>query len=158
MELNPILENYRLRTGPYRTKVGEPRGIFQIPNGPGGRGLVVMADDGTDKNEPEQLLGWEHVSVSCVNKKYLPNWAEMDFIKRLFWSDEECVVQFHPPRSRWVNNAQVLHMWRWLGGEFPQPHPLLVGVQEVGEFKSKADAERAREIMEQQTAALRDKS
>lgn len=155
MKLNPILENYRVRTGEYRTKAFEPRGVFQIPNGPCGRSLMVIADDGTDRREPARLLGWEHVSVSCGRQKHTPNWGEMDFIKRLFWDDGECVVQFHPPRSEWVSNAPVLHMWRWLGGEFPQPHRLLVGVQEVGEFKNKADAERARKIVDQQVAAMR---
>lgn len=156
MHLNPILENYRVLTGEYGTKAGAPRGAFQIPNGPGGRALLAIADDGTDRNEPSKLLGWEHVSVSCGGQKHPPNWAEMDFVKRLFWDDEECVVQFHPPRSRWISHMPVLHMWRWLGGEFPQPHHLLVGVKEVGEFKSHADAERAERIFNTQVKALKD--
>lgn len=156
MKINPLLENYRLCTGEYRTRAGEQRGAFLIPNGPTGRQLTVIADDGTDRNEPRQLLGWEHVSVSLSkHKPNLPNWIEMDFVKRLFWDDEECVVQFHPPRSQWVNNVPVLHLWRWRGGEFPMPPSLLVGAKEVGEFKSMADKDRAQRIIDQQIAELR---
>jgi hypothetical protein len=157
MQFSPGLEQYRITIGRYRSDPYEQGGAFRIPNGPGGRALFVVADAGLQG--ATELAGWEHVSVSIDSesarrKQHLPSWVEMDFIKRLFWDDEECVVQFHPPRSRWVNNMPVLHLWRSIKGEFPMPHPLLIGVKEVGEFKSKADGERAKQLMEQQIAEL----
>lgn len=79
--------------------------------------LMVVASDG---------LGWEHVSVSLRNRT--PNWKEMCFIKDLFWNDEDCVVQFHPPKSEYVNRHNYcLHLWRKIGYEFPRPEKQLVG-------------------------------
>ena len=71
--------------------------------------------------------GWEHVSVSRRDK--CPSWAEMDHVKRMFWDDEEAVMQLHPPRSQWVNNhPRCLHLWRPIGQEVPLPPTVLVGV------------------------------
>lgn len=57
------------------------------------------------------LARWEHVSVSLENR--CPTWDEMCFVKDLFWEPEECVIQYHPPRSKYVNNhPYVLHMWK----------------------------------------------
>jgi hypothetical protein len=37
--------------------------------------------------------------------------VEMTFVKRLFWSSEDCVVQFHPPTSDHINwHPYTLHM------------------------------------------------
>jgi hypothetical protein len=55
--------------------------------------------------------GWEHVSVSTETR--CPTWEEMNYIKNVFWDDEEMVVQFHPPKSKYVNNHPfVLHLWK----------------------------------------------
>lgn len=71
--------------------------------------------------------GWDHVSVS--RKDRCPDWAEMDFVKRLFWEDEEAVMQLHPPRSTWVNNhASCLHLWRPHWRPVPLPPVWMVGV------------------------------
>ncbi len=65
-------------------------------------------------------MGWEHVSVAYANK--LPSWDEMCKIKSLFWNDNECVVQYHPPKSEYVNNhPYCLHLWKQIGKEFPIP-------------------------------------
>lgn len=78
----------------------------------------VIASDGE---------GWEHVSVSLRNRT--PNWREMCFIKDLFWDEEDCVVQFHPPKSAYVNNHEhCLHLWRPIRAEVPQPPSILVGL------------------------------
>ncbi len=70
--------------------------------------------------------GWEHVSVSRKDK--CPSWAEMDHVKRLFWDDEETVMQLHPPRSQWVNNyPHCLHLWKPIGQEIPLPPTEMVG-------------------------------
>lgn len=117
------LEEYRLRMGDYASRPGDSFGAFLMP-GPCGEALTVIAVDGKD-------TGWEHVSVST--KRRIPNWQEMCFVKNRFWEPEDCVVQFHPPHSKYVNNySVVLHMWRWTDGDFPQPPEILVGFKELG--------------------------
>jgi hypothetical protein len=74
-------------------------------------------------------LGWEHVSVSRRDR--CPTWEEMCQIKNLFWEDTDCVVQFHPPKSEYVNNHQFcLHLWRPTNQQLPMPASLLVGLKE----------------------------
>ena len=78
---------------------------------------MVIASDGA---------GWEHVSVSLKNRT--PNWAEMCFIKDLFWNEEDCVVQFHPPKSEYVDNhPNCLHLWKPIGKQIKTPPSILVG-------------------------------
>ena len=70
--------------------------------------------------------GWEHVSVSCKNRA--PNWPEMAFVKDLFWAENETVIQFHPPRSVYVNNhPHCLHLWRNTLVEVALPPSIMVG-------------------------------
>lgn len=95
-------------------------GGFFVLDGPTRRRLCVQASNGG---------GWEHVSVSLEGLRRCPNWDEMCFVKSIFWEAEDCVVQFHPPESQYVNNAEVLHLWRKIGFEFPTPPTLLVGVK-----------------------------
>ena len=64
--------------------------------------------------------GWEHVSVSLKNR--CPTWEEMCTVKDIFWGDEECVVQYHPPKSEYVNtHPYCLHLWKKIGSEFETP-------------------------------------
>lgn len=52
----------------------------------------------------------------------------MCWLKDQFWDEEECVVQFHPPRSDYVNNHPfVLHLWKPLAVEMPRPPSIAVG-------------------------------
>lgn len=77
------------------------------------------------------MMGWEHVSVS--RKDRVPTWDEMCQVKALFWGDEDCVVQFHPPKSEYVNNHPFcLHLWRPVGSEFPLPPSIMVGFKDEG--------------------------
>jgi len=58
----------------------------------------------------------EHVSVSL--RRRCPTWDEMSMIKDVFWEDDELVVQFHPPKSQYVNiHPNCLHLWRKVGWE-----------------------------------------
>lgn len=78
--------------------------------------------------------GWEHVSVCPRNR--LPDWEEMCQIKDMFWNEEECVVQFHPPKSEHVNNmANCLHLWKPIGREMPMPPSIMVGIKELGSLR-----------------------
>lgn len=104
-------------------------GVFAIDSPEPGWHLVLIADDGTHADVPESL-GWEHVSVRATRKRRsrVPSWREMCFIKRLFWDDEDVVVQYHPRRSEYVNtHPDVLHLWRHATLPFPTPPPTLVG-------------------------------
>lgn len=77
--------------------------------------------------------GWEHVSVCPRNRT--PDWDEMCQIKDMFWNDDECVVQYHPAKSEYVNNAKnCLHLWKPVNHEFPVPPSILVGIKSMGEI------------------------
>jgi hypothetical protein len=70
--------------------------------------------------------GWEHVSVSMRNR--CPTWDEMCMIKDIFWDEEECVVQFHPPKSQYVNRyPHCLHLWKKIGEVYETPPKIFVG-------------------------------
>ena len=113
------VEEYRIRTGPYKSDPGYSCGLFKIPYK--SRTMTVLVSDGT-------VDGWEHVSVSLENRN--PNWEEMCFIKDLFWYAEEAVVQYHPPKSEYVNNhPYCLHLWRQLGKNPDLPPWWMVGVK-----------------------------
>ena len=77
----------------------------------------VIASDG---------LGWEHVSVSREDR--CPTWDEMCQVKDLFWGDEDTVVQYHPPKSQYVNiHKNCLHLWRPTEVPMPVPMKIMVG-------------------------------
>ncbi len=103
-----------------------PNGCF-ILAGPCGEEVRIISNNAADP----AAEGWEHVSVS-VGKRRPPNWREMCFVKDLFWDDEETVVQFHPPKSEYVNNhLTCLHLWRDTrdGHRLPPSH--FVGVKDM---------------------------
>lgn len=88
---------------------------------------MVIASDGE---------GWEHVSVRMIDrptgKDRTPTWAEMCKIKDIFWDEEDCVVQYHPPKSEYVNNhPHVLHLWRPTNQNIPLPDSILVGIKPI---------------------------
>lgn len=98
-----------------------PYGAFVI-QGPCGERLVIIANDAPAGDVA--ALGWEHVSVST--RRRAPNWTEMCFVKDLFWDEEEAVVQFHPPRSQYVNIfPYCLHLWRHKSGHQTPPSHLV---------------------------------
>lgn len=93
---------------------GEDGGAFKIPFK--GRELFVIASHGAE---------WDHVSVSLSNRT--PNWQEMCFIKDLFFEKEECVIQYHPPKSKYVDiHSCCLHLWKPHNIEIPMPPLILV--------------------------------
>ena len=92
-------------------------GAFELI-GPKGTRLLIFSG-GKDGS------GWEHVSVSTEHRT--PNWAEMCFVKDLFFEDNECVVQYHPPAAKHINHhPYVLHMWRPTDVELPMPPMIMV--------------------------------
>ena len=76
----------------------------------------------------------EHVSIHAIeNKKQeTPTWDEMCFVKDIFWDEEDLVVQYHPPKSEYVNNHEhVLHLWRPIGLQIPLPPSILTGIKNL---------------------------
>lgn len=118
-----VPNKYRIRTGRIGSddSIGNA-GAFEIKL-KHGQTVFVIASDGA---------GWEHVSVSRRDR--CPTWDEMCQVKAMFWDEDDCVVQFHPPRSEYVNNhPNCLHLWRPADGnlQIPMPHSLLVGIKEA---------------------------
>lgn len=63
---------------------------------------------------------WEHVSVSFKHR--CPTWEEMCKVKDLFWGEDECVIQYHPPKKDYINaHPYCLHLWKPVGVELPMP-------------------------------------
>ncbi|MCL2136826.1 MAG: hypothetical protein FWH40_04810 [Coriobacteriia bacterium] len=97
----------------YLQEKGADGAAYRLP------GLTVVASWGS---------GWEHVSVSRPSR--CPTWEEMCLVKDMFWDEEECVVEYHPPKSKYVDNhPYCLHMWKPIGVEVPLPPSILVGLK-----------------------------
>lgn len=115
-----VPEKYRVKKGPLAGfQADGNNGAFIVSSLKLKQPASVIASDG---------MGWEHVSISFPNR--LPTWDEMCFIKSLFWDKEDCVVQFHPPESDYINNhPYCLHLWRPTNQEIPRPDWFLVGIK-----------------------------
>lgn len=104
--------------------------VFKSDASDGNNGLFrIPMDEGTAVCIASDQLGWEHVSVKMVvdGKDETPTWDEMCQIKSLFWEPQDCVIQFHPPESQYVNvHAHVLHLWRETGKNLPTPPMIMV--------------------------------
>ena len=119
-----VPDRYRVRKGAFGSdETFGNNGAFFVPNPHARNGppLKIIASDGE---------GWEHVSVSLPNR--CPTWEEMAAVKRLFWGGEDCVLQYHPPESEYVNNHPFcLHLWRPVGVTIPLPPSLMVGYKNL---------------------------
>ena len=118
------LDKYRLDMRQHFGSLGDGgNGAFKV--NVAGRSFFCLASTGG---------GWEHVSVSPCSKKRqtCPTWEEMCEIKDLFFDPEETVVQYHPPKSDYINNYPLcLHLWRPLFDDLPRPPSIFVGIKEV---------------------------
>ncbi len=127
MRKNPIsIEGHRVTTGPMASESADgTNGMFIFPFK--GIELCVVVSDGSGWDVA--TLGpvvWEHVSVSLVHRT--PTWAEMDFVKDLFWGSDELVIQMHVPKSDHVNyHSYCLHLWKPVGVDLPRPPGICVG-------------------------------
>lgn len=98
-------------------------GFFVIPRESGD--LRILSSGEHHKSE-NGIGEWEHVSVSLDDR--CPTCDEMCIVKDLFWNDGECVIQFHPPKSEYINNMPYcLHLWRYVK-PFPLPPSIAVGI------------------------------
>jgi hypothetical protein len=107
----------KLRLTNYSSESDGNNGAFAVVRARPRDSLFIIASDGG---------GWEHVSVS---KKYdCPTWADMCEVKALFWDPEDLILQYHPPRSQYVNlHPHCLHLWRPIGVEIPLPPKWMIG-------------------------------
>lgn len=124
MKLNfEFLNKHRVCRGDIREGVGEydlcASGVFKWAAG----GYYTVVSVGDDLSI---LHGWEHVSVSKTIDKdgkmgKTPTWKNMCDIKKLFWGDDETVLQFYPRDAEYTHPA-VLHLWKQVGidHELPQ--------------------------------------
>lgn len=92
-------------------------GAFKIPSVIDAQPLIVIASTGE---------GWDHVSVS--RQKRVPNWYELEQIKRAFFRDDEVAMQLHVPVTAHRSlHPHTLHLWRPNDGRvIPMPPEDLV--------------------------------
>lgn len=118
-----FLNKHRVRRGPFGSddSIGF-NGMFEFALPGEARKIRCIASDGA---------GWRHVSVSFgPTNRSCPSRDLMCRVKDMFWTDEDCVVQFHPPKADYVNNhAGCLHLWQKLDGSQPIPDSILVGIK-----------------------------
>lgn len=115
-----VPEKFRIKHGQLRTTSHDGNnGAFMVSSLKLKQPLFCIASDG---------MGWEHVSVSLSSR--CPTWDEMCVVKYLFWGDDDCVVQFHPPKADYVNfHPYCLHLWRAINQVIPVPQSILVGIK-----------------------------
>ena len=117
------LQANRIRDGDYASDESYGlAGAFRLI-APGGTMLLAVSSGAAGNGND---TGWEHVLVSAEHR--CPTWDEMVFVKDLFWTEDEMCVQYHPPKSEYVNfYPHCLHIWRPINMTIPMPPVLLVG-------------------------------
>jgi hypothetical protein len=130
------LERGRVRSGVWATTsewglhgvflVRAPSGAELIIAGHTGDGDMVAVDHPSGERKVISApTGWEHVTVELHHRT--PTWDEMCFAKNLFWKEEECVVEYHPPLSQYVKyNPHCLHLWKPKHAAIPTPSVSIV--------------------------------
>lgn len=76
--------------------------------------VIIASSDGV----------WDHISVHSVGEhgSQTPTWDEMDYVRKLFFRNDEWVIQYHAPTDKHINDHQhVLHMWRPQIEKLPVP-------------------------------------
>lgn len=120
-------------------QAGDTCGVFEIPHvdqwqrSQFGAHYVVICSDGKPELQSGFGSGWDHVSAHCrsVRKKtpvmHTPTWEDMEYLRSLFFEDDETVMQLSVPRTEHINiHNHVLHLWRPLECAIPMPPAVLV--------------------------------
>ena len=95
----------------YCVERGADGGAYKMPSPISGDTMVIVASYGLD---------WDHVSVSLRHR--CPNWPEMEFVKRQFFTDDETAMQLHVPPNEHISfHPHTLHLWRPQQQEIPRP-------------------------------------
>lgn len=131
------LELIKFRAKPEEWPVGyaepewEHEGFYRILSALDAVPIVILATSDH---------GWDHVSVSRHDR--IPQWLEMQQVKRLFFKDDEWVVQYHPAEDDYVTgrwpggrSLHVLHLWRPHTLPIPRPPKWMVGANTEQEYK-----------------------
>ena len=116
---NKQIEKYRIREGKLASDASfGNNGAFMV-NPTKSQELGIIVSDGE---------GWDHVSVSTQAR--CPTWQEMCWVKDLFFSSSEVVIQYHSAKRDYVNNhPYCLHLWKPHGLEIPIPPASMVGIK-----------------------------
>lgn len=121
-----VNNNYRIRKGIMGSDDSyENNGCFNIPHYRiKNYSFYTQVSDGD---------GWEHVSVSVgengKKQQRCPTWEEMCWIKDQFWDKDDCIIQYHPVVSEYVNmHPFVLHLWKPINQIIPTPDKIMVGI------------------------------
>lgn len=126
---NPKVERFRLRERPlYSNSTYGNNGAFRIPH-PSGILFYCIVSDGA---------GWDHVSVQTLDagKSRIPTWNEMEYVKALFFDDDETVMQLHVPTKDHLNlHPSVLHLWRPQKVSIPRPPSQMVAPKDNDEWR-----------------------
>lgn len=111
-----VPNQHRFREEPFNSKDSDGNnGFFIIPFqrklGKQGTMRYYLMCIVSDKH------GWDRVSVYVLDHKgnvtqRTPLFEEMEAIKKYFWDDTDCVVQFHDLNHEKQQNPYMLHMWR----------------------------------------------
>ena len=78
-------------------QIGDDGGAFALRSPTDRKPMQIIASNGE---------GWDHVSVSRTDR--VPNWEEMEHVKRLFFEDWEVAMQLHRPARRPYQRASQL--------------------------------------------------
>ncbi len=116
-----VPDQFRVTRGRLGTERGSGNnGAFVLPAPPRSLSNARLHCIATDN------FGWEHVSVT-LSAPRIPTWAEMCYVKSVFWEPEDTVLQIHPAESEYVDlHPHCLHLWRPIGTSFPVPPTFLV--------------------------------
>lgn len=126
---NPKVERFRVRQGPLKSNstLGN-NGAFSIPHPSGVMLFCIVSDD----------KGWDHVSAQAIDMgvSRIPTWNEMQYLKELFFEDEETVIQYHVAKSKHLNlHPSVLHLWRPEEAEIVMPPSQMVAPRDAEELQ-----------------------
>lgn len=120
MRFGSFIETYRLISGPLASPPLARYGAFLVTCPSTKELLKIIVASGESYAAHEEGEPFDHVSVSCEHR--CPTWDEMCWVKSLFFADDECVMQLHPPKSDYINNnPNVLHLWKPLRLSIPMP-------------------------------------
>ena len=115
------VEDGRFLKGSMATEPGSPYGLFRIK-------LKMKIQSVSVKVMVGDGMGWDHVSVSVVNRPRCPSWEEMSKVRDLFFDPKATVIQIHPSVHDYVNDhPYCLHLWHCQTQQVPTPAPIMVG-------------------------------
>lgn len=104
--------------------------------------MVNQVSDGRSYLRPDGLLvliscaieddgkRWLHVSLS--RRGCAPDYQDICIVKQLFIGDEHEAIQIFPPKERYVNLYEVLHLWHCFDGSLL---PQFEGLVRLGKEK-----------------------